>query len=235
MGHELKLCLASASPRRQELLRQIGVEFDVMVSQIDEQNLPGEKPADYVLRVARDKAVEVRRLRQASHLSPLAVLGADTCVTLDGIILGKPRDREDGEGMLRRLSGRTHEVVSAIALLCGEAEDSAININLIRFISYALIGFTVGVTAIMLSSRMNSISSSNAGIYYELDAIAAVVIGGTSMSGGSGTIYGTVVGAIILGIINNMLNMLGISPYLQGTVKGLVIIFVVLLQYKKKG
>jgi ribose transport system permease protein len=111
---------------------------------------------------------------------------------------------------------------------------SAININLIKFISYALIGFTVGVTAIMLSSRMNSISSSNAGIYYELDAIAAVVIGGTSMSGGSGTIYGTVVGAIILGIINNMLNMLGISPYLQGTVKGLVIIFVVLLQYKKK-
>ena len=112
---------------------------------------------------------------------------------------------------------------------------SAININLIKFVSYALIGFTVGVTAIMLSSRMNSISSSNAGIYYELDAIAAVVIGGTSMSGGSGTIYGTVVGAIILGIINNMLNMLGISPYLQGTVKGFVIIFVVLLQYKKKG
>jgi ribose transport system permease protein len=111
---------------------------------------------------------------------------------------------------------------------------SAIKVNLIKFISYALTGFAVGVSSIMLSSRMNSISSSNAGLYYELDAIAAVVIGGTSMSGGSGTIYGTVVGAIILGIINNMFNMLGISPYLQGTVKGMVIIFAVLLQYKKK-
>lgn len=114
------------------------------------------------------------------------------------------------------------------------ARYSAIKINLIKFISYALTGFAVGVSSIMLSSRMNSISSSNAGLYYELDAIAAVVIGGTSMSGGSGTIYGTVVGAIILGIMNNMLNMLGISPYLQGIVKGLVIIFAVLLQYKKK-
>jgi ribose transport system permease protein len=111
---------------------------------------------------------------------------------------------------------------------------SAIKVNLIKFVGYAITGFTVGVASILLSSRMNSISSSNAGIFYELDAIAAVVIGGTSMSGGSGTIYGTVIGAIILGIINNMLNMLGVSPYLQGTVKGLVIIFAVLLQYKKK-
>jgi len=111
---------------------------------------------------------------------------------------------------------------------------SAIKVNFIKFVSYAITGFTVGVSSILLSSRMNSISSSNAGIFYELDAIAAVVIGGTSMSGGSGTIYGTVIGAIILGIINNMLNMLGVSPYLQGTVKGLVIIFAVLLQYKKK-
>ncbi|MCX6088934.1 MAG: ribose ABC transporter permease, partial [Candidatus Atribacteria bacterium] len=74
----------------------------------------------------------------------------------------------------------------------------------------------------------------NAGIFYELDAIAAVAIGGTSMSGGSGTIYGTVIGAIILGVINNMLNMLGVSPYLQGAVKGLVIIAAVLMQYKEK-
>lgn len=111
---------------------------------------------------------------------------------------------------------------------------SAIKTTQIKFVSYALTGFVVGVSSIMLSARMNSISSSNAGLYYELDAIAAVVIGGTSMSGGSGTMYGTVVGAIILGIINNMLNMLEISPYLQGTVKGLVIICAVLLQYKKK-
>ncbi len=110
---------------------------------------------------------------------------------------------------------------------------SAIKINLIKFMTYVLTGATVGVTAIMLSSRLNSLSSSNAGVFYELDAIAAVVIGGTSLSGGSGSIIGTVIGAVILGMINNMLNMMGVSPYLQGTVKGLVIIFAVLVQYKR--
>ena len=111
---------------------------------------------------------------------------------------------------------------------------SAIKVNVIKFFTYALTGLTVGVTAILLSARLNSISSSNAGVFYELDAITAVIIGGTSMSGGSGTISGTVIGAIILGIINNMMNMMGVSPYLQGTVKGLVIILAVLLQYQRK-
>jgi ribose transport system permease protein len=111
---------------------------------------------------------------------------------------------------------------------------SAIKIDWVKTITYALTGLSVAVTAIMLSSRLNSVSSSNAGVFYELDAIAAVVIGGTSLSGGIGTIMGTVVGAIILGMINNMLNMVGVSPYLQGTVKGLVIIFAVLVQYKRK-
>jgi ribose transport system permease protein len=112
------------------------------------------------------------------------------------------------------------------------ARYSAIKVNGIRFLTYGIIGATVGVTAFLFGSRLNAVSSSNMGLYYELDAIAAVVIGGTSMSGGAGTVLGTVLGAIILGIINNMLNMLGVSPYLQGTVKGLVIIFAVLLQYK---
>ena len=111
---------------------------------------------------------------------------------------------------------------------------SAIKINFVKFMTYVLTGAAVGVTAIMLSSRLNSLSSSNAGVFYELDSIAAVVIGGTSLSGGSGSIIGTVIGAIILGMINNMLNMLGVSPYLQGTVKGLVIIFAVLVQYKRR-
>ncbi|HOO33072.1 MAG TPA: ABC transporter permease [Thermotogota bacterium] len=114
------------------------------------------------------------------------------------------------------------------------AKYAAIKIDRIRFLAYVIIGVTVAVTAVLLSSRLNSISSSNAGQNYELDAIAAVIIGGTAMSGGSGTIFGTVIGAIILGIVNNMLNMLGVSPYLQGTVKGLVIIGAVLIQRKKK-
>ena len=111
---------------------------------------------------------------------------------------------------------------------------SAIKIDWVKTITYALTGLSVAVTSIMLSSRLNSLSSSNAGIFYELDAIAAVVIGGTSLSGGIGTIMGTVIGAVILGMINNMLNMVGVSPYLQGTVKGFVIIFAVLVQYKRK-
>ncbi len=113
------------------------------------------------------------------------------------------------------------------------AKYSAIKVNLIRFFTYAITGLTVGFTAVLWSSRLNSVNSSNLGLFYELDAIAAVIIGGTAMSGGKGTIIGTVIGAIILGIINNMLNLIGISPYLQGTVKGLVIIIAVLLQYKR--
>lgn len=109
---------------------------------------------------------------------------------------------------------------------------SAIKVRWITFMTFVISGFTVGVTAILLSSRLNSVSPGDAGIFYELDAIAAVVIGGTPLSGGKGTIWGTVIGAIILGIINNMLNMLGVSPYLQGTVKGFIILIAVLAQYK---
>jgi len=115
------------------------------------------------------------------------------------------------------------------------AKYSAIKVNYIRFISYVIVGFNVAIASVLLSSRLNSISSSNAGSGFELDAIAAVVIGGTSMAGGRGSIVGTLIGAITLGIINNMLNMIGVSPYLQGTVKGLVIIGAVLLQRKDRG
>ena len=110
---------------------------------------------------------------------------------------------------------------------------SAINVDRIKFITYTMCGLIVSVSAIMLSSRFNAVSTSNLGMGFELDAIAAVIIGGTPMSGGRGTVWGTVMGAVILGIINNMLNMLGVSPYLQGTVKGLVIIGAVYIQRQK--
>jgi len=112
------------------------------------------------------------------------------------------------------------------------ASYSAIKVRLVIFWTYVIGGATVGISAIMLSSRLNSVSPGDSGLFYELDAIAAVVIGGTSLSGGKGLIWGTVVGAIILGIINNMLNLLGVSPYLQGTVKGAVILIAVLVQFK---
>ena len=110
---------------------------------------------------------------------------------------------------------------------------SAVNVDRIKFLAYTLIGFTVGVSATLLSSRFNAVSTANTGMFFELDAIAAVIIGGTPMTGGRGTIWGTVIGAIILGVINNMLNMLGVSPYLQGTVKGIVIIGAVYIQRQR--
>lgn len=114
------------------------------------------------------------------------------------------------------------------------ARYSAINVDAIRFIAYMLNGVTVGISATLLSMRFNSVGSSTLGQSYELDAIAAVIIGGTAMEGGRGTVWGTIVGALILGIINNMLNMVGVSPYLQGTVKGLVIIGAVFIQRRKQ-
>ncbi len=113
------------------------------------------------------------------------------------------------------------------------ARYSAINVPKIKFITYVISGFNVAITSILLASRLNSINPTTAGTGFELDAIAAVIIGGTALSGGTGSILGTLIGAIILGVVNNMLNLLGVSPYLQGTVRGLVIIGAVLIQRQK--
>lgn len=113
------------------------------------------------------------------------------------------------------------------------ARYSAINVNLIKLLPYMITGATVGITALLWSSRLNSINSSDCA-YYELDAIAAAVIGGTAMTGGKGTIFGTVLGAIMLGLINNMLVLGGVSSYLQQAAKGFVIIAAVLLQYNNR-
>ncbi|WP_448536332.1 ABC transporter permease [Pseudothermotoga sp.] len=111
---------------------------------------------------------------------------------------------------------------------------SAIKVDLIRTITYIISGVSVATSAILLSSMMASVSSSSTGSGFELDAIAAAVIGGTSLSGGKGTIFGTFFGALILGVVNNMLVMLNVAVYLQGTVKGLIIIAAVLLQNLRK-
>jgi ribose transport system permease protein len=113
------------------------------------------------------------------------------------------------------------------------ARYSAVSVQTIKLIPYIITGFTAGMTALLWSSRLNCINPSDCASY-ELDAIAAAVIGGTSMSGGKGTIIGTVMGAIMLGIINNMLVLGGVSSYLQQAAKGFVIIVAVLLQYNNK-
>jgi len=111
---------------------------------------------------------------------------------------------------------------------------SAINVDFVRFFSYTLNGILIAVSSILLASRFNAVSTSNMGLGFELDVIAAVIVGGTALTGGRGTVWGTVCGAVILGIINNMLNMVGVSPYLQGTVKGIVILGAVYIQRQKQ-
>jgi ribose transport system permease protein len=105
---------------------------------------------------------------------------------------------------------------------------SGININKVKLMVYAIAGVLAAVGGIMVTSRLDS-AQPNAGISYELDSIAAVVIGGTSLSGGRGTIMGTVLGAIIIGVLNNGLVLLNVSPFWQQVVKGGVILLAVII------
>ncbi len=124
-----QLYLASRSPRRAQFLRQLGLRFETLVADVPEQPAPGQLPADYALATALAKA------RAAAALAPLAlpVLGADTDVSIDGEILGKPRDRADALAMLARLSGRSHEVCSAVVVIAGTRVESALTRTRVSF------------------------------------------------------------------------------------------------------
>jgi len=113
MSGPKKLILASASPRRRELLNQLGVFFDSEAADIDETSHNGEPPADYVQRMATEKAAAIA---QRHSLSQCNILAADTTVVIDGDVLGKPADHFDGLAMLARLSGRRHQVITAVCL-----------------------------------------------------------------------------------------------------------------------
>ena len=110
-----RLILASGSPRRRDLLDAMGVRFEVRPTDVDESALPGENPEQHVRRLARDKS-------RAQVAAGELVLAADTVVVIDGDVLGKPRDRDDAQNMLRRLSGRRHVVLTGIALTDGNLE-----------------------------------------------------------------------------------------------------------------
>jgi septum formation protein len=127
------LYLASASPRRQELLHQVGLAHEALPSNLVEQRQPGESPTDYVQRVAADKARTVARLATARGLPAHPVLGADTEVVVDNDVLGKPRDRTHAAGMLRRLAGRTHTVLTAICLATVAGEYGALSESRVTF------------------------------------------------------------------------------------------------------
>lgn len=126
------LCLASASPRRGELLRQIGVPHIVQPADIDESRLPDESPAHYVLRLAESKARHIAALRR-QEATPLPVLGADTTVAIDDRVLGKPRDLSELQSMLSHLAGRQHQVFSAVALQVGEQVATRLSVTAVTF------------------------------------------------------------------------------------------------------
>jgi septum formation protein len=125
------LHLASQSPRRRQLLEQLGVAFAVLDVDVPEQRAAGESPPDYVSRVARDKARA--GLAALAPAGDARVLGADTEVVLDEEVFGKPRDAAGAAAMLRRLSGRTHAVISAVWLVGAGAEQCELCVSQVRF------------------------------------------------------------------------------------------------------
>ena len=123
-----RLVLASASPRRAQLLREAGIQFDAFPADVDESVHPGEAPETYVRRVAEMKALAV-----APHVGGRPVLAADTAVVIGGVILGKPADRLDARRMLRMLSGRAHDVVTAVALATPNGVTTAVESTCVAF------------------------------------------------------------------------------------------------------
>jgi septum formation protein len=128
------LVLASASPRRRELLTQAGFSFEVHPADISENLFPGEDPIAYVTRLAREKAQAVYKEITKAPAPPLVVLGADTTVTLDDHILGKPEDAADAARMLRLLSGRTHRVITGVAVVTAASAQVAAEVTEVTFL-----------------------------------------------------------------------------------------------------
>jgi len=124
-----QIYLASRSPRRQELLRQVGVRFETLPADVPERRQPGQSPADYALVMALAKA----RAARAGASRPLPVLGADTDVVIDDEILGKPAGRDEALAMLARLSHRTHQVFSSVAVVLDGRAETALSVTRVTF------------------------------------------------------------------------------------------------------
>jgi septum formation protein len=128
----VRLILASASPRRAELLRSADYAFEVHAVEIDESPKPGESPAEYVERLAKEKSGKAMEL-EAGHDDSLMFLGADTAVVVGDTILGKPHDADDAARMLRLLSGRTHHVMTGVCLRTAARSVSHVEISTVSF------------------------------------------------------------------------------------------------------
>ena len=137
----LKVYLATQSPRRRELLRQIGIDFELLLVReraprgpdVSETVLPGESVEDFVRRVCRAKAGAAWARVQERSIRPHPVLAADTIVCVEGVLLGKPADRADAARMLELLSGKTHKVLTAVAIQFRERLEMAVSDSMVRF------------------------------------------------------------------------------------------------------
>jgi len=138
---EKRIYLASRSPRRRELLRQIGVSFELLLlredprrgADVDESPLEGEAAAAYVVRLARAKAEVAARQALQRGLRPYPALGADTSVVLEGAVIGKPESAEHAAQILSALSGREHQVMSAVAVAQRDRVESALCVSTVEF------------------------------------------------------------------------------------------------------
>jgi ribose transport system permease protein len=139
-------------------------------------------------------------------------------------------------GVLYFISKRTTFGRQIIAVGSNErsAQLSGVNVKKVKRRVYAVTGFLVACAAIIQVSRIGSMDYANAGSGYEMEAIAAAVVGGTRMSGGQGTVVGTILGVLIIAVMNNLLNLLGVPPFLREAFKGLILIGAVLMQKKQK-
>jgi septum formation protein len=126
----MRLILASASPRRAELLRAAGFDFEIRAVDVDESTRSGESPQEYVCRLAMEKSA---RAIQSIDRNEVVVLGADTAVVVDAEILGKPRDDHHAAELLRRLSGRRHEVLTGVSVRAGATEIGCVECTTVEF------------------------------------------------------------------------------------------------------
>ncbi len=171
--HDLRILLASASPRRRELLVQLGLSFDVAAPDVDETPLPGEAPHPYVGRLAIVKSSAV------AAATGTLVIAADTTVEIDGEILAKPVDDADARTMLRRLSGRTHQVHTGVALRLGDRTVSEVVTSFVTFtrITAAQIDWYVGTGEPMDKAGAYAVQGAGGVFVQQVEGSVSNVIG----------------------------------------------------------
>ncbi|MES2500281.1 MAG: Maf family protein, partial [Pseudomonadota bacterium] len=140
VNHSKTVILASQSPRRVAILKQMGIDCTVMPADVDESQLADESPTDYVLRLAKQKALTIKQQLDSEHhlnrqYAELPILAADTTVALDNHIFGKPENNADATQMLKKLSGTQHQVHTAVAVVFNAQIELALNTTLVEMMS----------------------------------------------------------------------------------------------------